>query len=111
MWEDQLNRAHFESEMGKAGIYNETEMEGLWNYAKEKTTKLGPLGMAAGFGIAAAGSGVVVAGAAAFVGFSVGKILFTQVMAGGDKIIREAAKTFSQHGRAPIDSIVEEDTY
>lgn len=105
----QLNREHFESELGKAGIYNESEIEGLWNYAKEKTTKLGPLGMAAGFGFAAASGGIVVAGAAAFVGFSVGKVLITQVMAGGDKIIREAAKSFSQHGRKPVDGLFDDE--
>lgn len=109
MWGQEPNREHFESEMGKAGIFNEAEMEGLWNYAREKTIKLGPVAMAAGFGLAAAGSGVVVAGAAAFVGFSVGKTLITQVMRGGDKVIREAAKSFSQHGRNSADSILDED--
>lgn len=108
MWGQKPNREHFESEMGKAGIYNETEMEGLWNYAKEKTTKLGPLGMAAGFGLAAAGGGLMVAGAAAFVGFSVGKVLFTQVMNDGGKVIREAGKSYSQHGRDPVDAIFDE---
>ena len=109
MWDQEPNREHFESEMGKAGIYNETAMEGLWNYAKEKTTKYGPVAMAAGFGLAAASGGLVVAGAAAFVGFSAGKILFTQVMNGGGKLIREAGKSYSQPGRTPVDSVLNED--
>jgi hypothetical protein len=106
---NELNREHFESEMGKAGIFNQAEMEGLWKYAKEKTVKFGPLGMAAGFAIAAAGSEAIVVGAAAVVGFSVGKILFTQVMAGGDRVIREAAKSFSQHGRRSVDTVFDDD--
>ncbi|MBO0936691.1 hypothetical protein J2I47_09060 [Fibrella sp. HMF5335] len=100
---------HFNSEMGKAGVTDETQLEGLWEYAKEKTTQYGPVAMAAGFGLAAVGSGPLLTGSAIVVGFALGRTMITQVMKGGDRLIREAAKHFSQHGRDPVDAIFSED--